>query len=111
MMQVKERKTKAGTSAAGSFRTFMSGVMIICMLVLSLGCSNAEERPEETVAYTCTVLNKEVRGASHILEISSPDRHEYVEIEEEHWDHIQLGDSVSFNAENALIRVNNKVIE
>jgi len=78
-------------------------------ILLMGGCGQNEQR--EPGEYTCTVVNKEIKSNSYILEITSPERHQYVDIAKEQWDAITIGDSVTLNRMNVLIRINNKPID
>ena len=87
----------------------MFSIMVIAVLLLGTGCANNDvQQPGE---YTCTVVNKETRSSKYILEISSPERHEYIEIAEKHWHGINTGDSVTFDGTGVLVKVNNSLLD
>lgn len=95
----------------------ITSLMLILFIgiILCAGCSKSNSGPEPPPApfdgFTSIVVNKEIKSDSYLLEISSQDRHEYVEVALEHWDEIVIGDSVSFNLQYELVRINNREVE
>ena len=81
--------------------------ILILAMHLSVGC--AGENDEQLIGFT--VLNKEMKSDYYIIEVSNQDRHEYIELSRETWNRINIGDTVSLNPNNVLVRINNKPIE
>ncbi len=85
-------------------------ILILAML-LSAGCANDNEKQPEEQLIVFTVLNKETKSEHYIIEVSNQDRHEYVELSVDDWNRINIGDTVSLNANNVLVRINNTLVE
>lgn len=88
-------------------RRLLALTILILAMLLSAGCAGESE--EQLIGFT--VLNKEMKTDHYIIEISNQDRHEYIELSRENWNRINIGDTVSLNASNALVRINNKPVD
>ena len=98
-------------------------VVIIGSVVLSLGtgCANHNELQQpaqsspteqaEQILFTSTVVSKTIKSDKFIIEISSQDRHEYIEVLAILWDRIQVNDTIGLNELKELISINNAPIE
>ncbi len=99
-------------------------VVFLCvgLLALGTGCANnnggseqSSQSPQasqaEQIKYTSTVVNKSIKSDKFIIEISSQDRHEFVEVTAIIWDRIQTNDTVGFNENKELVSINNVLIE
>jgi uncharacterized protein YacL (UPF0231 family) len=76
-------------------------------MLLSVGC--ARDNEEQLMGFT--VLNKEMKGDSYIIEVSNQERHEYIELSKNNWNRINIGDTVSLDPNNVLVRINNTPID
>jgi hypothetical protein len=81
-------------------------ILILAML-LSVGCARDSE--EQLIGFT--VLNKEMKGDNYIIEVSNQDRHEYIELSKDNWNRINIGDTVSLDPNNVLVRINNTPVD
>jgi hypothetical protein len=86
----------------------MTLTLSILILLLSVGCASSNNQ-DQLVAYT--VLNKEIKSEKYLLEVSNQDSHEYIEIAMGSWNQINIGDTVSFDSNQELVRINNKPVE
>lgn len=85
--------------------------IIFLVIVCMTGCTNDREDQPIPVDHSATVLNKEQKSGQYVFEISSGDRHEYVEVSKRHWDQVEIHDTVSFDRDNELVMINNSPVE
>ncbi len=81
--------------------------IIIVTLLLSGGCKNNQT---QIIEYTYVVLNKDIKSDKYVLEISSNDGHMYIEISKGNWNQLNIGDSVTLNSKDELMKINNKPV-
>ncbi|WP_027084633.1 hypothetical protein [Cohnella panacarvi] len=90
-------------------------------LAVGTGCADNGERygtsrsPQasqaEQIVYTSTVVSKSIKSDKFLVEISSPDIHEFIEVTAILWDRIKINDTVGFNASKEIVAINNVLIE
>lgn len=91
------------------------------LIALGTSCANNDEREQpsqsaqasqsEQIQFTSTVVSKSIKSDKFLVEISSQDIHEFIEVTAILWDRIQVNDTVGFNESKELISINNVLIE